>query len=54
MFMAYTKDNTSLAFAGPFSIRAGSDIETNGRFQAERPPASAGSPSGARATISVP
>ena len=35
---------TSMAFAGPSGIRAGWGIEINGRFEAERPPASSGQP----------
>ena len=46
--------DTSLAFAGPSGIRAGWGIETNGKFEAERPPASIGPPSGGRAVTFVP
>ena len=45
---------TYLAFAGPSGIHAGWDIETNGRFEAERPPTSAGPHSGGRAATFVP
>ena len=45
---------TSLAFAGPSGIRAGWGIEINGRFEAERPPASAEPPSSGRAATFVP
>ena len=47
-------DNTSLALAGPSGIRAGWGIEINGRFEAERPPPSAGPPSGGRAATLTP
>ena len=40
--------------AGPFGIRVGWGIETNGRFEAERPPTSVGPPSGGRTASSVP
>ena len=43
----------SLAFAGPSGIRARWGIEINGRFEAERPPASAGPPSDGWAATSV-
>ena len=42
------------AFAGPSGIRAGWGIETNGRFEAERPSALAGPPSGGRAAFMTP
>ena len=40
--------------AGSSGIRDGWVIEINGRFEAERPPASAGPPSHGRAASSVP
>ncbi len=40
--------------AGLSGIRAGWGIEINGRFEAERPPASAGPPSGGRAATMTP
>ena len=40
--------------AGPSGIRAGWGIETNGRFVAERPSASAGPPSGGRTATLTP
>ena len=40
--------------AGPSGIRVGWVIEINGRFEAERPPASAGPPLGGQAATSVP
>ena len=40
--------------AGPSGIRAGWAIEFNGRFEAERPPSSAGPPSAGRAASSIP
>ena len=40
--------NTSPAFVRLSGIRAGWGIEINGRFEAERPPASAGPPSEGR------
>ena len=40
--------------AGPFGIRVGWGIETNGRFEAERLPTSVGPPSGERAAPFVP
>ena len=43
----------SLALAGPSGIRAGWGIEINGRFEAERSPASAGPPSGWRAATLI-
>ena len=43
--------NTSLAFAGPSGIRIRWGIEINGRFEAERPPALAGLPSGGQAAF---
>ena len=46
--------DTSLALAGPSGIRAGWGIETNGRFEAERPPTLAGPPSGGRAATLTP
>ena len=46
--------NTYLAFAGSSDIRVGWGIEVNGRFEAERPPASAGPPSDGRAATLTP
>ena len=40
--------------AGPSGIRVGWGIETNGRFETERPPTSVGPPSGGRTASSVP
>ena len=40
--------------AGPSGIRVGWGIETNGRFEAERPPTSVGPPSGGRAAFLSP
>ena len=42
------------AFAGPSGIRVEWGIEINGRFEAERPPASVGPPLGGRAATFVP
>ena len=53
VFKAYSLD-TNLAFAGSSGILAGWGIEISGRFEAERPPASAGPPSGGRAANNVP
>ena len=39
--------------AGPSGIRVGWAIETNGRFDAERPPTSVGPTSGGRTASSV-
>ena len=46
--------NTYLALAGQFGIRAGWGIEINGRFEAEKPSASVGPPSGGRAATLIP
>ena len=46
--------DTSLALAGLYGIHAGWGIEINGRFEAERPPALAGSASDGRAAILTP
>ena len=40
--------------SGPSGIRVGSGIETNGRFETERPPGSVGPPSGGRAAFLSP
>ena len=40
--------------SGPSGIRVGWGIETNGSFEAERPPTSAGPPSGERAAFLSP
>ena len=54
--MAYTsfRLHTYLGFAGPSGIHVGLGIEMNGRFEAERPPASAGPPLGWRAAFLTP
>ena len=47
-------DYTSPVFDGPSGIHVGYGIEINGRFEAERPPTSAGLPSAGRAANFVP
>ena len=53
-WMGHSYISTFPVFAGPSGIRAGCDIENNGRFEAERPPALAGPPLDGRAATSVP
>ena len=46
--------NTYLALAGPSGIRTGWCIEIKSSFEVERPPPSAGPPSGGRAATLTP
>ena len=43
-----------MAFAGPSGLRAEWGVEINDRFDAERPPASTGPPSGGQTTTLKP
>ena len=52
--ISVTGVRTFLALAGPAGIRVGWSIVINGRFEAERPPTSAGRPWGGRAATLIP
>ena len=53
-YITYHLDHFPGFLAGPSGISTEWVVEINGRFEAERPPNSAGPPSGERATSSVP